>query len=189
MSRKNPKEEGRRSALIALFCLTSDRLSGYGVRQCIKEWRMEEYLSTSPATIYRSLVRLKKQGYLTSRKVQRGRYPPSTEYEITAKGREHYAELIKETALFKRSAYTISPMLGLGSRMPRAERIQLARLWMKEAAELASALDARLKDKRPGETYGKPYAEWLMLSHEHAQLKAECAWIRQYIKMLKTGAA
>jgi len=150
---------------------------------------MEEYLSTSPATIYRSLARLNKKGYLSARKVKRGRYPLSTEYAITEKGRAYYRKLIEEAAVFRRTAYALSPVLGLGSRVPAPERIKLARAWMEESIKMTKRLDARLKDHSPGGTYGKPYAEWLMLSHEHAMLKAESAWIRRYIKLLETGGA
>jgi DNA-binding PadR family transcriptional regulator len=189
MHRRTPEAEGRRSSLIALFCLAGAPQSGYGVRRLIKQWRMEEYLSTSPATIYRSLARLEKMGLLESHTERNGRYPKSKVYAITAEGRLHYAELIRTEAQFRRTGYAISSFLGLGTRLDRAERIRLAETWMEAATQQVNELQARIDDHRPGKTYGKSYAEWLMLHHEAHQLRAEIAWLKHFRKLLTEGAA
>lgn len=189
MHRRTPQAEGRRSALIALFCLAGGPQSGYGVRRLIKEWRMEEYLSTSPATIYRSLACLAKEGFLASRMTRNGRYPKSKVYEITPVGRQHYHELILEEATFRRTAYSLSPFLGLATRLERTERKRLAGAWMESAQAQIKALQTRIDDHRPGKTYGKSYAEWLMLHHEAHQLRSEARWLKGYLRWLETGAA
>ena len=184
MHRRTPEAEGRRSSLIALFCLTGAPQSGYGIRQLIKQWRMEEYLSASPATIYRSLARLEKKGLLASHMERNGRYPKSKVYEITDEGRQHYAELIRNEATFRRTGYALSPFLGLATRLDRAVRIRLVTGWMEAAAAQAEELQTRIDDHRPGKTYGKSYAEWLMLHHEAHQLRSEVRWIKHYLRML-----
>lgn len=150
---------------------------------------MEEYLSASPATIYRSLERLEKKGLLTSHTERKGRYPKAKLYEITAAGRHHYTELVRAEAEFRRTGYALSPFLGLGTRLDRAERMRLARTWMMAAAVQAKELQSRIDDHRPGRTYGKSYAEWLMLHHEAHQLRAEIKWIKHYLHMLSVGDA
>ncbi len=189
MHRRTPEAEARRSSLIALFCLWGGPQNGYGIRRIIKEWRIEEYLSASPATIYRSLARLEKMGLLSSHSERNGKYPKSKVFEITAAGRRHYADLIRTEATFRRTGYALSPFLGLGIRMDRPERIRLAEGWMEIAGEQVKELQTRIDDHRPGKTYGKSYAEWLMLHHEAHQLRAEIAWLKHYIKMLGEGAA
>lgn len=189
MHRRTPEAEGRRSSLIALFCLSGGTLSGYGVRKLIKDWRMEEYLSTSPATIYRSLARLEKNGLLEAHTTRKGRYPKATNYKISPAGRRHYAELIRTEAEFRRTGYALSPFLGLGTRLERAERARLATTWMEAAAAQAKELQVRIDDNRPGKTYGKSYAEWLMLHHEAHQLRSEVSWIKGYLRMLSQGNA
>ena len=175
--------------LIALFCLSGGSFSGYGIRRIIKTWRIEEYLSASPATIYRSLLRLEKTGMLTSRTERNGKYPRAKVYEITPAGRKHYAELVRTEATFRRTGYALSPFLGLGTRLERAERIKLAESWMEAANDQAKELQTRIDDHRPGKTYGKSYAEWLMLHHEAHQLRAEASWLKHFIKLLSEGAA
>jgi DNA-binding PadR family transcriptional regulator len=189
MHRRTPEAESRRSALIALFCIAGSPQSGYGVRRLIKEWRMEEYLSASPATIYRSLARLAKQGYLSSKIMRNGRYPKSKVFEITPAGHAYYGKLIRQEAEFQRTAHAISPFLGLATRLSRAERNKLAQAWKDAASAQIKALQARIDDHRPGKTYGKSYAEWLMLHHEAHQLRAEIRWIKHYQGMLRSGNA
>lgn len=189
MHRKSPKVEGQRSALIALFCTLGQPLSGYGVRCLLRKWHIEEYLSVSPATIYRSLARLEKDGLLKAHEEAGGRYPASRVYRITPAGRRRYRELIRKSAEFQRSAYSISPFLGLGSYLPRLERISLATTWRKGVKAHLSELEKRRSDHTPGRTYGKPYAEWLMLEHESYQLKAELRWLDHYISLLRRNQA
>lgn len=189
MHRRTPEAEGRRSSLIALFCLSGGPQSGYGVRRLIKDWRIEEYLSASPATIYRSLIRLEKLGLLSSRTTRNGRYPKAKVYEITAAGRQHYVELVRSEAEFRRTGYALSPFLGLATRLERPERMRLAQAWMDAAEAQVKELQARIDDHRPGKTYGKSYAEWLMLHHEAHQLRAESRWLKHYLRMLRSGDA
>ncbi len=191
MHRRTPDEEARRSSLIALFCLLPGPLSGYGIRCLIRDWRMEEYLSSSPATIYRSLARLEKEGLLTSKTMRNGRYPKAKVFEITAAGRRHYGELIRTEAAFRRTGHAISPFLGLASQLKKDERIRLARDWMDAATAQAKELQARIDDRSPGpgKTYGKPYAEWLMLHHEAHQLRGEIRWLKHYLRLLQSDKA
>jgi len=92
--RRSPELEGMVSSLIALFCVYEIPLSGYGIRAKLKTWRIGEYLSISPSTIYRSLTKLEEDGFLAARVERKGRYPSARVYRITAAGRKRYFTLI-----------------------------------------------------------------------------------------------
>ncbi|MBU0676621.1 MAG: PadR family transcriptional regulator [Verrucomicrobia bacterium] len=188
MSRRNPEEEARRTELIALFCLMEDELSGYSLRGRLEEWKISEYLPVSPATIYRSLTRMEEEGLLKSRTVKQGKYPEATVYRITAAGKKHYEVLLHEEGKFARSAYGNNILLGVGSYLPPEVRTALIRQWQKDARAEIKELDKRINDYS-GDTYGKPYAQWLLMHHEMHMLTAEIEWMDTYCGLLKAGKA
>ncbi len=189
MHRRSPEEESLLSSMIALFCVYEVALSGYGVRTKLKDWNIQEYLSISPATIYRSLAKLEERGLLKSRLERKGRYPAAHVYRITPTGRLQYREMMKRIATFDRAAHPLVPLIGLGSFLPVARRVALAREWIRAAEAECEKLKRRLDDHRVGGTYGKPFAEWLLLDHEKARLKADIRWLCKYLGLLETGKA
>ncbi len=189
MQRRSPEQEARRTSLIALFCLMERDLSGYSLRRLLKRWRMTEYLRISPATIYRSLTRLQEQSLVESRVEQNQNYPPATVYCITEDGKQAYREYLREEAAFSRSEYAVDLFLGLCAYLPASERIGLVRAWKQGASETVDRLQARVDKQDVPETYGKPYAEWLLLHHEIHQLKAEMQWMDHYITLIESGKA
>jgi DNA-binding PadR family transcriptional regulator len=189
MHRKSPEEEALLSSLIALFCVYETPLSGYGVRAKLKEWNIREHVTISPATIYRALAKLEDAGFLNSRIERKGRYPASRLYRITPAGRKHYRDLIKQMATFSRTSYSLAPLIGLGSFMPATQRVKLAEQWVVDATVAKTELESRVEDRTIGVTYGKPFAEWLLLSHEIARLRANITWMKRYIKLLQAGKA
>lgn len=189
MHRKSPEEEALLSSMIALFCVYETSLSGYGVRTKLKEWNIQEYLTISPATIYRSLAKMEDAGLLKSRIERKGRYPASRLYSITASGRKHYRALVRQTATFGRSSHTLVPLIGLSSFVPQAQRAKLAQAWVEDAIKVKVELEQRVADRRVGVTYGKPFAEWLLLDHEIARLQCDIDWLNKYVKLLQANQA
>ncbi len=189
MATRNPREEGRRSELLVLFCLMSRPMSGYGIRKLMRLWHMGTCLRLTPTTVYRALERLRKMGCLTATRERNSRFPISTVFEMTDAGRERYRQLIYESARFRRTPHALGEFLGLATRLPPAERRTLAEEWRKAAQAAIREIDGLIRDKTPGRTYGKPFAEWLMLDHERALLRAEIAWLKKYVRWSKAGAA
>lgn len=189
MLRKSPEEEGLLSSMIALFCVYELALSGYGVRTKLKEWKIGGYLSISPATIYRSLAKMEDKGLLKSRMEKNGRYPASRVFSITPSGRKRYRELMKQISAFDRSTHSLVALIGLGSYLPPSQRSVLAQAWIHDAEKECAGLEQRLKDHEKGTTYGKPFAEWLLIDHEIARLKADIRWIVKYVSLLESGKA
>lgn len=184
MATRNPNAEGRRTAIISLFCLMEDELNGYALKKRLKEWRIQKHLPISPATIYRSLERLEEQGFLESRKVQNGNYPPCSLYKITVSGREEYARLLEEEANFKRTEFSEHVFVGMCSFLPKEERIRLARKRKEEARRHIKKLQQRLDNYQHEQ--GKAYAEWLLLDHEIHMVQAQIAWLDHFIILLKS---
>lgn len=187
LHRKSPEEESMLSSLIALFCLYESSLSGYGIRSKLKEWNISEYITISPATIYRSLAKLEDEGMLKSQVERNGRYPASRVYSITPAGRKRYRELIHKIAVFKMSASPVTSLIGLASYLPASQRIKLSQAWMAGAQKMQKQLQAKL-DAKTG-IYGKPFAEWLLLDREIYRLKFDIQWLQHYIKLLESGKA
>ena len=189
MHRNSPEEEGLLSAMIALFCVYEVSLSGYGVRSKLKVWNVGEYFSISPATIYRSLAKMEDMGLLKSQMEKNGSYPASRVYSITAAGRKRYRELMKKIATFNRATHPLVPLIGLGSFLPPTQRAVLVRDWARNAEKECATLEKRLRDHTEGATYGKPFAEWLLLDHEVSRLKADIRWLHKYETLIAGGKA
>jgi DNA-binding PadR family transcriptional regulator len=189
MPKQNPEQQARRSELIVLFLLMESQWSGYQIRTLIRSWRIDRYLPVSPTTVYRALERLAGEGCLSSAEHRQGRYPVSTVYTITPKGAARYRQLAMDESSFSRTPYSLSASLGLCARLSRVERAKIASTWRKAAMATAAEIDARIKDKAPGHTYGKAYPEWLLLDHERDMLRAEARWMAKYARMLATKHA
>jgi DNA-binding PadR family transcriptional regulator len=183
MSKRSPEQEARRTALLTLFCLMEQELSGYSLRQQLESWGIAEYLPVSPATIYRSLDRLEKQGLLTSREEKLSKYPSAKLYQITSAGKQAYRDMMLEQGRFFRSQYSCNMMVGLNAYLSAEQKIELARNWQTDARNFLRTLELRFKtySKRPG----KPYAEWLLLDHEMHMLKAEIRWMSKFIALVE----
>lgn len=179
--------EGRRSELIILFLLMESKLSGYEIRVLIRKWRIDKYLPVSPSTVYSALKRLESRGCVQGESRKVGRYPVSTVYSITDKGHALYKKHIFAESKFSGTSYSLDPLIGLTNFLTNAERQQLVRGWQKSARARVAEIDARIEDKKPGHTYGKPYPEWLLLDHERAVLKSEIQWMSNYLGMMKNA--
>jgi DNA-binding PadR family transcriptional regulator len=186
MAKRSPVLEARRSELIVLFLLMDLDRSGYEIRTLIRTWNIERYLPVSPTTIYRALERLAREGFVCGESRKSGRYPVSTVYAITEKGRQRYKEHILAESLFARTSYSLDSFLGLANFLTHDERQQVVHEWQDAARARVAGLDARIEDKvpGPGHTYGKAYPEWLLLDHERDMLKAEIAWMDKYVNKL-----
>ena len=185
MSKRSPALESRRSELIVLLLLMEADLTGYEIRSLIREWNIDRYLPVSPTTIYRALQRLEEEGCLTSQPRQLGRYPVSTVYSITAKGKRRYRGHLLAESVFARTAFSLDPFLGLAAFLDNDTRREVVGEWKQVARKRYEEVDAAIKDKSrgPGHTYGKAFPEWLLLDHERDMLKAELAWMDKYLEI------
>ena len=185
MSKRSPALESRRSELIVLLLLMEADLTGYEIRSLIREWKLDRYLPVSATTIYRALQRLEAEGCLTSQPRQLGRYPVSTVYSITAKGKRRYRGHLLAESVFARTAFSLDPFLGLAAFLDNDTRREVVGEWKQVARKRYEEVDAAIKDKSrgPGRTYGKAFPEWLLLDHERDMLKAELAWMDKYLEI------
>ena len=185
MSKRSPALESRRSELIVLLLLMEADRTGYEIRSLIREWNIDRYLPVSPTTIYRALQRLEAEGCLTSQLRQLGRYPVSTVYSITAKGKRRYRGHLLAESVFARTAFSLDPFLGLAAFLDNDTRREVVGEWKQVARKRYEEVDAAIKDKSrgPGHTYGKAFPEWLLLDHERDMLKAELAWMDKYLEI------
>ena len=189
MQKKNKAAEANRASLIVLFCLLERDLSGYALRQLLREWNVTNYVRISPATIYRTLARLEQDGKLSSRTEQKGNYPPATVYSITKEGRLLYEELMRHEGEYVRAAWPSHLLLSCGSYLPVEERIKMIRNWQHGARRTVQRLRQKVESREAGDTYGKPYAEWLLLHHEIHLVEAEIDWMDHYCDLLNKGKA
>ena len=133
MSKRSPALESRRSELIVLLLLMEADRTGYEIRSLIREWNIDRYLPVSPTTIYRALQRLEAEGCLTSQPRQLGRYPVSTVYSITAKGKRRYRGHLLAESVFARTAFSLDPFLGLAAFLDNDTRREVVGEWKQVA--------------------------------------------------------
>ena len=184
MPKRSPKSEAKRSELIVLFLLMDVPRSGYQIRSLIRNWQIARYLPVSPATVYRTLVRLASGACIRGTARQNGRYPVSTVYAITPKGKRLYRQLIMAEASFARTTYSLTTFIGLANYLTPTERERAAGAWQRAALARAAELDARIKDRTVGHTYGKAFPEWLLFDHERDMMRAEAQWMDKYVSFL-----
>ena len=184
MPKRSPKSEASRSELIVLFLLMDVPRSGYQIRSLIRQWRIARYLPVSPANIYRTLGRLADGGCVTGAACRNGRYPLSTVYRITPKGKRRYRQLIMAEADFQRTSYSLITFIGLANYLTPAERERAVGAWQEAALARVAELDARIKDKTVGRTYGKAFPEWILFDHERDMMRAEAQWMDKYASYL-----
>lgn len=159
--------------LLILWLLAERPHYGYSIRKILNERGLAFWFPVEDASIYSMLRSLVKAGFARETRTERqGRRPYRTLYAITAKGRAHYAELLRKAW---RNAATATDPVALAfaahGDLPEAEILQLA-------AHRAEALQTRLEQVKALRR-AAPATE--IADREAARVRAELKWLRAWI--------
>jgi DNA-binding PadR family transcriptional regulator len=84
--------------MVLLGFLIDESLSAYDLDKLIERNQIKEMVKISTPAIYKNLIKLNENGYLTSQTVKEGEMPEKTIYRITEKGRQYFTELMYKYA-------------------------------------------------------------------------------------------
>ncbi|MCP4436777.1 MAG: PadR family transcriptional regulator [Actinomycetia bacterium] len=84
--------------IILMGMLTEEPHNAYEINKIIEARRTRTWLRISTAAVYRNLRRLHEEGHLEATTTRDGLKPHKTVFSITPEGRDHFVELLRESA-------------------------------------------------------------------------------------------
>jgi DNA-binding PadR family transcriptional regulator len=159
---------------------------GYEVRRELMSWRVEEWASIAPGSIYNAIKTLAREGMLEVVGTEQvGSRPERTSYRLTSRGQQELSDLLRETLW--NLAMPQDPLIAAVSLMAFVRR-----------DELIAALEARAQLIKGGIAHGEyaiaaiddietPAHVREMLRLINARVGAELEWSAAFIKRLRAG--
>ena len=84
--------------IILMGMLTEQSHNAYEINKIIEARRTRTWLKISTAAVYRNLRRLHEEGHLEATTRRDGLKPHKTVFSISASGRDHFVDLLRESA-------------------------------------------------------------------------------------------
>ncbi len=84
--------------LILLGLVADAPRSAYDLQKHIEYRNLNKWLKISTPSVYKKLIRLEEEGYLTRQTLREGRMPEKTVYSITPSGRAYFESLMEDGA-------------------------------------------------------------------------------------------
>ena len=85
--------------IIVLGCVAKQPRSAYDIQKDVEEHNLSEWTRISIPSIYKKVLRLQEQGYISGDEVAGERFATKNIYHITEKGREYFESLMTEESL------------------------------------------------------------------------------------------
>jgi DNA-binding PadR family transcriptional regulator len=154
--------------LLILGLLLDENMHGYQLNEHI-EHTLGFYTDLKRPTLYYTLDKLEKQGYVRARIEQEGNRPELRVYEVTEAGRAYFLDLLRRTlGDFARTTYGDDIAVMFMDQLPAAERRHLLR---EKRQRTQVALD-HLRDLPP---HGGSVQH--VIAHHIIHLEAEIHWL------------
>lgn len=83
--------------LVILGLLMEGPHHGYQIQQLIRQRHMDQYINLATSSMYKTLIRLEREGFVESHTERVGARPERRVYHITPEGEEYLKGLIRET--------------------------------------------------------------------------------------------
>ena len=158
--------------LLLLGILMEGKTHGYRLDQYVAH-AMGPYASLKKPTAYRELERLEADGYIKHEVERVGNRPQRRVYEITAKGRSYFFDLLREhLGGFARAYFVDDIGVAFMDHLPLEEVRRLL-------TEKRKKTQAALEESRELPDHG---GHWrYVVSHNVAHLEADVAWLDSVI--------
>jgi DNA-binding PadR family transcriptional regulator len=164
--------------LILLGMLLNGKMHGYLLNEHFTYF-LSGYAEIKKSTVYYTLEKLEKDGYVTRETEREGKRPERLVYQITEKGRSHFLDLLRQhLKSYERTYYADDVAIAFLNQLSSTEVRQLL-------GEKREKIQAVLKQFREHSDQG---GQWhYALSHNIAHLEADLAWINGIIKELESA--
>lgn len=161
--------------LLILGLLLNENMHGYQLNEHI-EHTLGFYTDLKKPTLYYTLDKLEKQGYVRPQIEQEGNRPERRVYEVTAAGRAYFLDLLRRTlGDFAHVTYGDDIAIAFMDQLPAAE---CRRLLAEKRQKTQVVLD-RLRSSPP---HGGSFQ--YVIAHHITHLEAEVKWLDDVLKVL-----
>jgi DNA-binding PadR family transcriptional regulator len=159
--------------LILLGLLLNGKMHGYRLNEHFTHF-MSNYAEIKKSTLYYTLQKLEKDGYVQQETEREGKRPERRVYQITEKGKSYFYDLLREHLRnYERTYYADDVGIAFMNQLPTAE----VRLLLVEKHEKIKALLSQFKEHQG---HGEQWR--YVISHNIAHLEADLAWINGILK-------
>lgn len=174
-------------ALSILALLRIQPMHPYEMQRLMREWAMDEIVRLRGGSLYSTINRLLAAGLIevigTSRE---GRRPERSTYRITATGRDHLADWMRDSIVEPTEEY---PRFGSAIAFaPLLTAAELRDLLVERVARLEPLVAAE-RERSDAWQRSRPVGRAFKLGHEYARTmrQTELHWVRSVIDDLDTG--
>jgi DNA-binding PadR family transcriptional regulator len=159
--------------LILLGILQKEKMHGYQLNEVVMH-AMGSYTDLKKATVYYTLEKLEKGGYVQHKVEREGKRPERYVYQITKRGRSYFLDLLrKHLKSFTRAYYADDVAISFMDQLSTDEVRHLL-------AEKREKIQTKLQQFREHPEYGKNWR--YVFSHNIAHLEVDLSWISEILK-------
>jgi DNA-binding PadR family transcriptional regulator len=172
--------------IVLLGVLADGPMHGYEVRKAIDE-KLDPLVGIKPRSVYYSLDRLEKHGFLSSYSARSGKRPKKFVYELTRKGLKRLRELLIHNIVTPEKPYFDIDLSMYFFRHSNPEAFEKA---LKERLELLKAFagrDCELFARERGIEIDK--CVQMICEHDRTLLKQEIKFTNKLIECIKEEIA
>lgn len=174
--------------LIILGLLSERPMHGYEINQILTSSEMALWVEVGRTTIYYSLSRLAKNGFITEIIEKQPDKPEKSVFHITQQGREKFIEALTKTLGEQKKTY-LDYNIGLFfvDKLPRAGLIEALRRRQKFLNSWLSAINKNIRRQKARLVY--PSALQGVMGHTGSFIENEIKWLDAFIGQIEgTGA-
>ena len=162
--------------LLLLGMLLDGKVHGYRLNEYVRH-TMSLYTDIKKSTVYYTLEKLEKDGYVVQETEREGKRPERRVYQITEKGKAYFFDLLREhLKSYTRTYYADDVGIAFMDQLPTAEVRQLL-------AEKREKIQALLQQFRDVPT-GHPEHWGYVIQHNIAHLEADLSWLGSVLSEL-----
>lgn len=173
-------------AMAILELLYEQPMHPYEMAQLMRHRRVDLRVKLRPGSLYHTVERLESQGFVEVVDTQRqGRRPERTVYAVTEKGRDTFAEQVRDMLARPAQEYPHYPVaLSAANELDREDAIeQLKARVINLKARVAA--DQVIIDQALAADLPQMY--WIDFAYVHHQRKSELDWTEHLVGTLESG--
>ncbi|MTD59038.1 PadR family transcriptional regulator [Amycolatopsis pithecellobii] len=158
----------------------------YEMTQVMRQRRVDFRVKVRPGSLYHTVERLEAQGFIEVVDTQRqGRRPERTVYAMTGKGRDSFADQVREMIAIPTQEYPQYPVaLSGASELEQHDAVDQLKMRVTVLKARIAADEVVIRQVLEKDL---PAMWWIDYAFSHHQRKSELAWTEQLIADLESG--
>ena len=158
--------------LLLLGVLLEEKMHGYRLNEYVTH-AMSLHTDIKKSTVYYTLEKLEKDGYVEQEMEREGKRPERRVYQITEKGRSYFLDLLREhLSSYEQAYYADDVGIAFMDQLPADEAHQLL---TEKREKIQSILQQLQEHPEHGEKW------FSVISHNVAHLEVDLAWVNSIL--------